>query len=96
MMSPWWWRVAVCACVLLAHCRALPPAALGDAVANAATSLNSMKMFAQFIKLLELSLLYPIVPTHLLSVGYVFTHERGGHPRDRPSCRMRFACWVHM
>ncbi|XP_041969162.1 venom carboxylesterase-6 [Aricia agestis] len=38
------WRVVLCAVVLLLRCDALPPAALGDVVANAATSLNSMKV----------------------------------------------------
>ncbi|KAL0819630.1 hypothetical protein ABMA28_007707 [Loxostege sticticalis] len=40
-----WWRAAlVCACALVLRSAALPPATLGDVVANAATSLNSMKV----------------------------------------------------
>ncbi|KAM3956544.1 carboxylic ester hydrolase [Aphomia sociella] len=40
-----WWRAALlCACALVLASDALPPATLGDVVANAATSLNSMKV----------------------------------------------------
>ncbi|CAF4911383.1 unnamed protein product [Pieris macdunnoughi] len=39
-----WCCVVLCAFVLVARTGALPPAALGDVVANAASSLNSMKV----------------------------------------------------
>ncbi|XP_053613793.1 carboxylic ester hydrolase [Plodia interpunctella] len=40
-----WWKVVVlCAWTLVLRSDALPPATLGDVVANAATSLNSMKV----------------------------------------------------
>lgn len=40
-----WWRAAlVCACALVLRSDALPPAAIGDVVANAATHLNTMKV----------------------------------------------------
>lgn len=40
-----WWRAAlVCACALALGAHALPPAALGDVIANAATHLNTMKV----------------------------------------------------
>ncbi|XP_072929862.1 carboxylic ester hydrolase [Epargyreus clarus] len=44
MRVRWWRAVVVCACALVLRSDALPPAALGDVVANAATSLNSMKV----------------------------------------------------
>ncbi|XP_073950365.1 carboxylic ester hydrolase-like [Choristoneura fumiferana] len=44
-ISWWWWRaVAACACALALRGGALPPATLGDVVANAANSLNTMKV----------------------------------------------------
>lgn len=36
--------MALCACALVLRSDALPPATLGDVVANAASSLNSMKV----------------------------------------------------
>lgn len=40
-----WWRAGLlCACALVLRSNALPPATLGEVVANAASSLNSMKI----------------------------------------------------
>lgn len=44
MRSVCWRVVCLCACALVLRCHALPPATLGDVVANAVTSLNSMKV----------------------------------------------------
>ncbi|CAH2094603.1 unnamed protein product [Euphydryas editha] len=44
MRVPWLCIVCLCASGLMLRCGALPPAALGDVVANAASSLNSMKV----------------------------------------------------
>ncbi|XP_047536605.1 esterase E4-like [Vanessa atalanta] len=44
MRIQWLCIVLLCASGLLLRCDALPPAALGDVVANAASSLNSMKV----------------------------------------------------
>ncbi|PZC80786.1 hypothetical protein B5X24_HaOG200160 [Helicoverpa armigera] len=44
MRVRWWRAVVLCACALVVRSDALPPATLGDVVANAATSLNSMKV----------------------------------------------------
>ncbi|XP_013135434.1 PREDICTED: bile salt-activated lipase-like [Papilio polytes] len=44
MRVRWWRAVLVCACALVLRSDALPPAALGDVVVNAANSLNSMKV----------------------------------------------------
>ncbi|XP_026760793.1 carboxylic ester hydrolase-like [Galleria mellonella] len=44
MRVRWWRAVLLCACALVLRSDALPPATLGDVVANAATSLNSMKV----------------------------------------------------
>ncbi|CAD0203924.1 unnamed protein product [Chrysodeixis includens] len=44
MRVRWWRAVLLCACALVVRSDALPPATLGDVVANAATSLNSMKV----------------------------------------------------
>ncbi|XP_075982764.1 carboxylic ester hydrolase [Anticarsia gemmatalis] len=44
MRVRWWRAVVLCACALVLRSDALPPATLGDVVANAATSLNSMKV----------------------------------------------------
>ncbi|XP_013183727.2 carboxylic ester hydrolase [Amyelois transitella] len=44
MRMRWWRAVLLCACALVLQSDALPPATLGDVVANAATSLNSMKV----------------------------------------------------
>ncbi|KPI92286.1 Venom carboxylesterase-6 [Papilio xuthus] len=44
MRVRWWRAVVVCACALVLRSDALPPAALGDVVVNAANSLNSMKV----------------------------------------------------
>ncbi|XP_030024687.2 venom carboxylesterase-6 [Manduca sexta] len=43
-MRVWWHASVMCACALVLRSAALPPATLGDVVANAATSLNSMKV----------------------------------------------------
>ncbi|XP_068619235.1 carboxylic ester hydrolase [Battus philenor] len=44
MRMRWWRAVVLCACALVLRSDALPPATLGDVVANAANSLNSMKV----------------------------------------------------
>ncbi|XP_026315216.1 venom carboxylesterase-6-like [Hyposmocoma kahamanoa] len=44
MRVRWWQVVALCACAMVLRSNALPPATLGDVVANAASSLNSMKV----------------------------------------------------
>ncbi|CAH0690199.1 unnamed protein product [Spodoptera exigua] len=44
MRVRWWRAVVLCTCALVLRSDALPPATLGDVVANAATSLNSMKV----------------------------------------------------
>lgn len=43
-MRMWWRALSICAFALVLHTDALPPATLGDVVANAASSLNSMKV----------------------------------------------------
>ncbi|CAG4957576.1 unnamed protein product [Colias eurytheme] len=42
-MRVWWFAIVLCVCSLELGSDALPPAALGDVVINAASSLNSMK-----------------------------------------------------
>lgn len=44
MRVRWWRAVLLCGCLLVLRSDALPPATLGEVVANAATSLNSMKV----------------------------------------------------